>query len=200
MIIGAYGIYLAQNYFTSYFTGVLGAAVAFSAVMSNIRSYGMKVLGGPVGGFFAGKLKSAAKFNMIVLAVCIALIIYVWNLTPEMPNVLNIATAVTLILAFFCLMGKGTMWATMEQAHIPREITGTAIAIISYIGFTFTEAVVPWVCGSFLDKYADNLAVAYDKIFTFLLVLAIIGVVSAILLTVIDTLIKRKEAVSAETA
>ena len=108
-------------------------------------------------------------YTSICLVMCIGLIAYVWSLSPDTPNVVGIATAFTLILAFFCLMAKGTMWATQEQAHIPRELAGTAIALISYLGFNLTEFAIPLVCGWWLDKHADNLSRAYDNIFICLL-------------------------------
>lgn len=196
VIIGAYGIYLAQAYFTSYFTSVLGAAVVFSAAMSNFRSYGMKVIGGPIGGAIAAKMKSASLFNAICLTICIGLIIFVWNLSPDTPNVVTIATAFTLILAFFCLMAKGTMWATQEQAHIPREMSGTAIALISYLGFNLTEFAIPMACGAWLDKYADNLRHAYDNIFIMLICIASLGAAAAIILVLRDKKMKKAVAVA----
>lgn len=192
VIIGAYGIYLAQTYFTSYFTGVLGAAVVFSAAMSNFRSYGMKVIGGPIGGAIAAKLKSASLFNAICLTVCIGLIIYIWNLSPEADNVVAICTVFTLVLALFCLMAKGTMWATQEQAHIPREVAGTAIALISYLGFNLTEFAIPLICGKWLDKYADNLTKAYDNIFIMLIAISVLGAAAAIILVIRDKKIRAK--------
>lgn len=194
VIIGADGIYLAQTYFTSYFTGVLGAADVFSAAMSNFRSYGMKVIGGPIGGAIAAKLKSASLFNAICLVMCIGLIAYVWSLSPDTPNVVGIATAFTLILAFFCLMAKGTMWATQEQAHIPRELAGTAIALISYLGFNLTEFAIPLVCGWWLDKHADNLSRAYDNIFIMLICIAVLGAAAAIILVIRDKKMSRAAA------
>ena len=194
VIMGAYGIYLAQTYFTSYFTGVLGAAVVFSAAMANFRSYGMKIVGGPIGGFLASKVfKSASKFDAACLVVCMGLIVYVWNLSPDTPHVVGIATTFTLVLAFFCCMAKGTMWATMDQAHIPVEITGTAVVLISYLGFTLTEFGVPFLCGRWLDKFPNDLSMAYDRVFIFLLVLSALGVIAGILLIFHDKRMTKKE-------
>lgn len=186
VIIGAYGIYLTQSYFTPYFTGVLGATVVFSAAMSNFRSYGMKMLAGPVGGFLATKLKSAAKLNAITLIVCFFLILYVSRLKPGTANVIAIATVFTLVLAFTVLMAKGTMWATMEEAHIPRRLTGTAVAIISYMAFNTTETILPLINGYWLDKYAHNLPQAYRYFFIILMCMAIAGAIAAILIVIRD--------------
>ena len=201
VILGAYGIYLAQTYFTSYFTGVLGAAIVFSAAMSNFRSYGMKIIGGPIGGFLANKVfKCASKFDSACLVICMGLIVYVWNLSPGTPHVLGIATAFTLVLAFFCCMAKGTMWATMDQAHIPVEITGTAVVLISYLGFTLTEFGVPFLCGHWLDKFPNDLDHAYDNIFMFLLFLAALGAIAGILLIFHDKRWQKKEAAEGKAA
>ena len=133
-------------------------------------------------------------YTSICLVMCIGLIAYVWSLSPDTPNVVGIATAFTLILAFFCLMAKGTMWATQEQAHIPRELAGTAIALISYLGFNLTEFAIPLVCGWWLDKHADNLSRAYDNIFIMLICIAVLGAAAAIILVIRDKKMSRAAA------
>ena len=153
----------------------------------------MKVLGGPVGAFLANKLKSASKLNAIALLISFFFILYISKMQPGMPNVLTLATILTMVLAFILMMAKGTMWATMEEAHIPRRLSGTAIAIITYLGFNLTEAVIPMLNGHWLDKYADNLSKAYDNFFLICMVMALAGAVAAILIVVRDKKIKRMQ-------
>lgn len=54
------------------------------------------------------------------------------------------------------LYAKGVMWATVEEARIPQAITGSTIAIASYIGITLPDLCIAMIMGALLDKQADN--------------------------------------------
>lgn len=181
IVLAVYGIYVAQSYFTPYFTGVLGASVVFSAAMSNFRTYGMKVLGGPCGGLFSNLLKSPSLLCGIVCVIIFALISYMSGLSAATANVVTICTVLTLAIAFVMLCAKGVMWATMEEAQIPDAITGSTIAIASYIGITLPDFAISMIMGALLDKHADNVAVAYDIFFIILQVLCVVGAVGCVL-------------------
>lgn len=195
VITGVYGIYICQTYFTNYFTAVLGVTVTFSATMANIRQYGLKCVAGPIGGQIAGKMKSATVFNGICLLICIGFIIGVQMLNPSSAGIVATCTALTLIIAFFCLMAKGTMWATMEAGHIPHRITGTAITLMTALSMNATEAFFPVVCGHFLDKYPNDAGLAYSRIFMFMTGVALVGIISAIILVIYDRAYRKKHAV-----
>lgn len=194
VITGVYGIYICQTYFTNYFTAVLGVTVTFSAVMANIRQYGLKCVAGPIGGQISGKIKSATVFNGVCLTICIGFIIAVQMLNPESSNIVATCTVLTLVIAFFCLMAKGTMWATMEAGHIPHRITGTAITLMTALSMNATEAFFPVVCGRILDAYPNDPAAAYSKIFMFMTGVALVGIIAAVILVIYDRHYKKTHA------
>lgn len=181
-LAAVYGLYVSQSYLTPYFTGVLGAAVTFTGVFAIMRDYGMKVLGGPTGGVVADKIGSPSLLNAVCLIINAILIFIVSQTKTGGPGVVTFAMVFVLLNAFVCCMAKGTMWATMDEAHIPMEQTGTAIGIVTLICIYAIDAFMPLLNGWLLDTYADDLLKAYGYYFTILIVLCAVGAVSGFLI------------------
>lgn len=174
-LAAVYGLYGAQSYLTPYFTGVLGAAVTFAGAFAIMRDYGMKVLGGPLGGVVADKMGSPSLLNAVCLVVNAILIFAVSQTKTGGENVVTFAMVFVLVNAFICCMAKGTMWATMDEADIPVELTGTAIGIVSLISIYAVDAFMPLINGWLLDKYANDLVTGYGYYFTILITLCLVG-------------------------
>ncbi len=78
------------------------------------------------------------------------------------------------------LCAKGVMWATMGEPRIPQAITGSTIAIASYIGITLPDLCIAMIMGALLDKHADNVGQAYSIFFLFLQGLCVVGAIACI--------------------
>ena len=78
------------------------------------------------------------------------------------------------------LCAKGVMWATMEEARIPQAITGSTIAIASYIGITLPDLCIAMIMGALLDKHAGNVGQAYNIFFLILQGLCVVGAIACI--------------------
>ena len=148
----------------------------FSGVLAIFRSYGLKILGGPVGGVIADKLHSPSKLAIGCYIIMAAVVIYIANASGG-SELITILTVLSLILATVCFMARGTMWATIAEAEIPPEISGTAISVASIIGFNIPDTFLPPLLGSWLDKYGNT---GYQYIFYFLIGLCVIGVIAAL--------------------
>ena len=85
---------------------------------------------------------------------------------------------------------RGIYFATIDEANIPRHVTGTAIGIVSLIGFTPDVFVSP-ICGKLLDEYDG--AAGYRAIFLLMMVFAVIGTIAAIILLKISRKKKKLE-------
>lgn len=176
IVFCSYGFFSSQSFLTPYFTNVLGAAVTFSGVLAIFRSYGLKILGGPVGGVIADKLHSPSKLAIGCYVIMAAAVIYIANAKGG-SELITVLTVLSLILATVCFMARGTMWATIGEAQIPPEISGTAISVASIIGFNIPDTFLPPLLGSWLDKYGNT---GYQYIFNFLIGLCVVGVIAAL--------------------
>ncbi|MDP6719985.1 MAG: MFS transporter [Pirellulaceae bacterium] len=96
----------------------------------------------------------------------------VWLLTANM--------AVS-CLGFFAL--RGIYFALLEESGTPRELTGTAVGIISFVGFTpeiFMGPLTGWLIRE--ARNSGDVLVGYHQIFWILMVLSVCGVLAAIAL------------------
>lgn len=177
IVFCTYSIFANQSFLTPYTTNVLGAAVTFSGALAVFRSYGLKLIGGPLGGVIADKLQSASKLAIGCYIAAFAIILAIFKMPAGVDSTITIVTVLMLILATILFMARGTMWATVDEAKVPREVTGTAISLVSLIGFSLSDTILPPLLGSWLDKYGNA---GYTYIFMFLLALAVIGILAAI--------------------
>lgn len=188
IVFCSYGFFSSQSFLTPYFTNVLGAAVTFSGVLAILRSYGLKILGGPVGGVIADKLRSPSKLAMVCYVLMGASVIFIANAAGG-SSLITVLTILTLVLATICFMARGTMWATIDEAGIPPEISGTAISIVSIIGFNIPDTFLPPLLGSWLDKYGNQ---GYRYIFNFLVGLCLVGIIAALAMVFSNARDKKK--------
>ncbi len=193
-VAGVYGLYVCQTYMTPYFTGVLGAALTLAGFFAIMRDGGIKIISGPLGGTIAKKIGSPALLNSICLCICAVMIFIISRLQAGTPNIVAIAIAFVLLNSFVLCMAKATMWATMDEAHLPLKVTGTAVVFVSMIGVKFTDSVLPVINGWLLDTFADDLHRAYGYYFTILICLALVGAAAAFLLYLRSRRFKKLEA------
>lgn len=179
-LCGVYGLYTCQAYMTPYFTGVLGASLTLTGFFAIMRDYGMKVIGGPIGGLLAQKMGSPSLLNALCLIVASGLIFTISSIKPGGANVVSFVMFFVLFNALICCLAKSTMWAIMDEANIPLNLTGTAIAIITLIAIYVPDGILPLINGWLLDTYADDLPKAYSYYFTILIGMALISAAAAL--------------------
>lgn len=190
IVFCAYGLYTCQSFITPYFTSVLGASVTFAGFLSILKQYALKFVGGPIGGIVADKLKAVSKLQIIVFILMFGIILYIANVSGG-AELITVLTVLTLVLATLCFMSRGTMWATIDEAGVPKEISGTAIAVASIIGFNMPDLILPTLIGNWLDKYGNA---AYSRVFTLLGAMCVIGVAASVALLVSNKISAKKAA------
>jgi predicted MFS family arabinose efflux permease len=176
IVFCVYSIYSGQTYLTPYFSNVLGATVVFSGSLAIIRTYGLRLVGGPIGGKVGDKVGSVSKMIAVSAIVCI-IFFAVFLTLPASASIVGILTALTFVLAIVNFMMKGTMFATIDEVGISPEVTGTAVGLISLIGY-LPDAFMHTMFGKWLDSYGNQ---GYQYIFIYLSVMCVIVCVAGIL-------------------
>ena len=74
---------------------------------------------------------------------------------------------------------RGIYFATIDEANIPMHVTGTAVGIVSLIGFTPDVFMSP-ICGKLLDSFEG--AAGYRAIFILMMVFAVVGLAATFIL------------------
>lgn len=178
IVITCYSIYLGCTYLTPYFTNVIGATATLAAVFAVIRSNVMQFAGGPCGGILADKMKSVVK-TIIICFVVILVAVIAMILLPASSSMMIPLLVIMIVLCAGIFAMRGVYFAATEEVHIPLNVMGTAVGVISVIGF-LPDVYMSAFAGRLLDLYPG--AKGYQYLFISMLVFAVIGLVSAIIL------------------
>ena len=163
------------SYLTPYSTSVLGMSAALAASIGTFRTYGCRLIGGPLGGYIADKaFKSVAKEQLLGQLACV--------LTVGIFLVLPAGTSSGLLVVLLLLVGismflcKGTYFSIQPEMGIPTHISATAVAIATFVGY-IPDMFVHTMFGNWIDA-SGNLG--YRKILIYGVCTAVLGVITAI--------------------
>jgi sugar phosphate permease len=75
---------------------------------------------------------------------------------------------------------RGIYFALLEESEVPRALTGTAVGVVSFIGYT-PEIFMPLLGGWLIDRWSGG-DIGYQALFVFLIIASVLGVlVTAVL-------------------
>lgn len=187
VIFCSYAMIISYFYITPYATSAFGASAIIAAALGYFSQY-CRPVGCFVSGILADKFGSSkicAISYVIMIAGIAGLIV-----TPGSPSM--IWMILVFIAAIYASMYaiQSMHYAIMEEGDYPLEITGTATAIITPIGYS-AEFFMPIIGGMCLDHW-NNSETGYKVFFGILGALALIGLI-AILAWMVITKEKRMQ-------
>lgn len=187
-IFSVYCVYCGLTYFIPFLNEVYAMPATLVGAYGIINQYGLKMVGGPVGGFLADKVtKSTAKYiraAFIVAAVAMTVIVFL----PHESMSIYVGMSITLGFGAIIFTMRAVFFAPMDEIKVPIEISGAAMSIGSLVGY-FPSTFAYTLYGSMLDK-SPGLP-GYKMVFITMIVFSIVGfLISSYLVHVI----KRKQA------
>lgn len=186
-IFFVYSAYCGLTYFIPFLKDIYALPVALIGAYGIINQYGLKMVGGPVGGYLADKIAHSPvvylKWTFLISAA--AMLIFI-----QLPHdSMNVYLGMTATLGFGAIIfsQRAIFFAPMDEAGIPREFSGSAMAfgcIIGYMPSIFAYTLY----GSLLDNFPG--IKGYNYIFSVMVAFSLLGFICATLLT---TRIHRKD-------
>lgn len=178
VIIAAYSAFKMIDNYGLYAEDAYGLSRTESArLMANV-SY-VRVAAALIAGWVADRLLGVRAtiqicFGLLILAYAIFLVV-----TPSRDLVwLMIGNMVISCIGFFAL--RGIYFALLEESGTPRRLTGTAVGVISFVGYTPEIFMGPLTGWLIRESRADgNVLVGYQTIFAILATLCACGVLAA---------------------
>ena len=163
------------SYLTPYSTGVLGMSATLAATIGTFRTYGCRLIGGPLGGYLADKaFKSVAKEQLLGQLACLVTIgIFLVLPGGTSGGLLVVLLLLVGIAMFLC---KGTYFSIQPEMGIPTHISATAVAIATFVGY-IPDMFVHTMFGNWIDAYGDA---GYTKILFYGVGTAVLGVIAAV--------------------
>lgn len=174
-----YAVFCGITYFIPFLQDVYALPVALVGAYGIINQYGLKMVGGPIGGYLSDKkFHSPAKYLRAAFIGCIFVLI-IMIIAPHNSLSVYLGMAMTLTFGAIIFSMKATYFAPMGEINISEDITGAAMSIGSFIGYApgmFAYSLY----GSILDKHAG--LEGYKMVFMIMLGFAVLGVIVSTLL------------------
>ena len=174
-----YAVFCGITYFIPFLENIYALPVALVGAYEVINQYGLKMVGGPIGGYLADKkFHSPAKYLRAAFIACIA-VLAIMVIAPHSSLNVYLGMAMTLTFGAIVFSMKSTYFAPMGEINISEDITGAAMSIGSFIGYAAGMFAYS-LYGSVLD---NNPGLAgYRMVFMMMIGFAILGVVVSTLL------------------
>lgn len=174
IIFCSYGMIISYFYITPYATSVFGMSAVVAAAMGYFSQY-CRPVGCFASGIIADKIGSSkvAAIGFVIMIAGIAGVIF----TPGQPSMLWMLLVFIAAIYVSMYAIQSMHFAVMEEGEYPLEITGTATAIITPLGYS-AEFFMPLIAGVCLDKWAG--ATGYKVFFGILAVMGIVGLLASL--------------------
>lgn len=173
-IFSVYSCAVSMSYFTPYFTAVIGGTVAVSGALSLIRTYALRLVGAPLGGWLCDKTKSVSKVLLVVYGVGIIVQIVFIGFVSYISAAVFIF--LTLVIGTIVYMGKGSYYALATELRVPRRFSASTIGIAAALGFS-PDIFMFALAGHWIDKYGND---GYRYIFIFQTIIFIVGILGSV--------------------
>ncbi len=190
VVLTAYSAYWGSYYFAPYATDVYGLSVVMGGAVG-VGKMWIKPFAAVGAGYIADRIGvSKTIFYFFVLMTVNFL---VFGLIPGGSTflVLMLINATIVSVAIFSL--RGIYFALLEECGVAPLVTGTAVGVISAIGFT-PDVWMPLIGGFILENYPDN---GYRYFFFVIAFLCAIGTVAAWILLQKSNDVEAKQTLSA---
>lgn len=176
VVVTAYSAYKGLDYYSIYAVDLLGMDEIGAAFFVSGASY-LRAVSAIAAGFIVDRF-SASKVISILFGFLVIAYTVLWFLTPNSNIYVIILTDI--IISFIAVYGlRGVYFALLEETRVSGNITGTAVGIISVIGYA-PDAFFNSVAGRILD--ADPGLVGYQNFYLLLTCFSLIGLSATILL------------------
>lgn len=171
-IFSVYSVYAGLTYFIPFLKEIYGMPVALVGAYGIVNQYGLKMVGGPVGGFLVDKkFRSATKYlRFTFLLAAVAMVVFM--MLPH--ETMNVYLGITATLGFGAIIfsQRAVFFAPLDEIKIPDKISGAAVSVACLVGyapsiFAFT------MYGSILDHNPG--ITGYRFVFTIMIVFSLIG-------------------------
>ena len=164
------------SYLTPYSTNVLGMSAVLAASIGTIRTYGCRLIGGPLGGFLADKAFHSVSKEQVLGQLACLVTLGVFLIIPSGINgtVLVILLLLVGVAMFLC---KGTYFSVQPELGIPTTVSATAVSIATLIGY-LPDMFVHTMFGNWIDTYGNA---GYSRIIIYGVGTCVLGAVAAII-------------------
>jgi len=157
------------TYSISAFLQVNLGLMAFTAGFVTLMKLWMRPIGGISIGFIADRMSKELLLAWLILLASLSLLAIVY--LPLAGQLAAIIVTVV-VIGYLTYAIKGLYWALLDHCPVPRELTGLAIGLVSFIGY-MPDVLLPLYDGWLSREYSR--AHAFQVYFTSIAVCGFVG-------------------------
>lgn len=173
VIFMGYAVFWTVYYLGGFLQSNIGIdAVTVSTIM--VVVLWMRPVGGFIGGYLADRIGRTKTISGALIGAAILLVLISVIPVTSSPALF---TAVIVLLGAFLYAIRGTYWSLLGQSKIEAAMMGTAIGLISFIGY-LPDIILPQMNTFLWNTFGSN--GGYNAYFTVSAVLGLLGVVIAV--------------------
>jgi sugar phosphate permease len=170
IIVSAYCLFKGSDYYSLYAVQVLGFDEVSAARLATYGAY-VRPVAALAAGFIADRFNASRSIG-VAFALLVVTFAVLATLAPAVAGVpVIIINIFVSLFAVFAL--RGIYFALLEETRTPRHITGTAVGMVSFIGFT-PDIFFASIAGRILD--ADPGMTGHMHLFMLLAGIAVVGI------------------------
>ena len=177
VIMAAYSAYKGFDFFSQYAHDVWGWSEVESARLSTSSAW-IRPVAALAAGFLADRFSSSRVIMVSFLLTGAGYASLGFIPQAYAFEWLLWTNICTVSLGIFAL--RGVYFALLEEAQIPRVMTGTAVGVVCFIGFV-PESFIPLLGGWLIDRWSGG-PTGYNIFFALLVGGCLLGIVAAALL------------------
>lgn len=177
IIICAYCVFKGGNFYALYAEDVWGWSQVHASRISTLSVWVR-----PVAAIGAGLLADRLTSSRVIIScfVLTGLVYISFIFTPPIASMAWLLWANVLASCAGMFALRGIYFALLEESRIPREMTGTAVGVVSFIGYT-PEIFMPLLGGWLIDRWSGGVT-GYQVLFAFLCAVSVVAVVGTVTL------------------
>lgn len=167
-----YCLYSGLKYLVPFLREAYSIPAALASAYGIINMYGLKMVGGPIGGIISDKVThSATKFIRIMFVISAASL-GAYTLLPHGSMNVYVTMIISLVISAFVFCMRAIFFAPMDEINVPKQLTGAAMSLGSFIGY-LPGAFIAIIYGRILDT---NPGISgYMKVFMIMAAIAVAG-------------------------
>lgn len=181
MGMGVYAVYMGTSYFQPFLEDIFMVPTLLVSIFAIVSTAYVRMFSGPVSGVIANnKFHSSANWMRILFGTGICMLIAIIAM-PKTAHLVWPVTILLVVLQIVVFMLRGVYYAPIGESGIPREYSGSAMAI----AILLIQSPMCWasaVYGNLIDKYNGGIQ-GYKTIFIIMASLYGIGFIASWILS-----------------
>ncbi len=160
---GIYAAFVGLQFFLPFLNNVFVVSVLAGAIFGLVNTSITGMIASPISGVLADNVVKSPMRYLTMITGLLVVGLAVLLVLPRDEAMLTVTLGVLLVLAFLVFLGRGVYYAPIGEIGMPKEISGGAMALASFVGYSpmfFAYAIY----GYQIDNYSPEQG--FNRVFT----------------------------------